>query len=177
MKKWITVLLAAFISLSASGQESDMKSMPGYVDFGVLDSVYGEPLVRINIGGTLLKFMAAVSREDPEAAALMSNLEGVRINVYSTSGQIDPAVEQIARVKELLSKAAWEPIVQVKESDKEVQIFIKTDETGMQGLTVMTVDAEEAVFINILGEMDPSKLGVVLGQLNADVDVDVEGQQ
>ncbi len=54
MKKWIAVLLAAFISLSASGQESDMKSMPGYVDFGVLDSVYGEPRVRINIGGTLL---------------------------------------------------------------------------------------------------------------------------
>jgi hypothetical protein len=177
VKKWIAVSLAAFISLSASGQESDMKSMPGYVDFGVLDSVYGEPRVRINIGATLLKFMAAVSREDPEAAALMSNLEGVRINVYSTSGQIEPALEQIARVKEMLRKEAWEPIVQVKESDEEVQIFIKTDATGMQGLTVMTVDAEEAVFINILGEMDPSKLGLVLDQLNADVDVDGEGEQ
>ena len=175
MKKWIAVFLAAFISMSASAQESDMKSMPGYVDFGVLDSVYGEPRVRISIGGTLLKFMAAVSKEDPEAAMLMRNLQGVRINVYSTSGQMDAALEQIDRVKELLSKAAWEPIVQVKESDEEVQIFILADETGMQGLTVMSVDADEAVFINILGEIDPGKLGVVLKQLNTGVDIDQEG--
>ena len=172
MKKWIAVFLVAFFSLPATAQESDMQAMPGYVDFGVLDSVYGEPRVRINIGGTLLKFMAAVTREDPEAAALMRNLEGVRINVYPTSGHMDAAVEQIARVKEMLGKDDWEPIVQVKESDEEVQIFIKADESGMQGLTVMTVNAEEAVFINILGELDPSKLGIVLDQLNADVDVD-----
>jgi hypothetical protein len=173
----IVVFLVIFFSLPGIAQESDMKSMPGYVDFGVLDSVYGEPRVRINIGATLLKFMAAVSRDDPEAAALMSNLEGVRINVYSTSGQIEPAAEQIARVKEVLGQEAWEPIVQVKESDQEVQIFIKADEAGMQGLTVMTVDAEEAVFINILGEMDPAKLGVVLKQLNTDVNIDQEAGQ
>jgi hypothetical protein len=177
VKKWIVVFLAVFFSLSAAAQESDMKSMPGYVDFGVLDSVYGEPRVRINIGATLLKFMAAMSREDPEAAALMSNLEGVRINIYSTAGQMKPAQEQIARIKEILNKESWEPIVQVRENDEEVQIFINVDETGMQGLTVMTVDAEEAVFINILGEMDPSKLGVVLKQLNTDVDIDAEDEQ
>jgi hypothetical protein len=176
MKKWM-VLLVVFFCLPATAQESDMKSLPGYVDFGVLDSVYGEPRVRINIGGTLLKFMAAVSREDPEAAALMSNLEGVRINVYSTAGQMGPAKEQIARVKEALSKESWEPIVQVKEQDEEVQIFVNADETGMQGLTVMTVNVEEAVFINILGEMDPSKLGLVLKQLKTDVDVGQEEEQ
>ena len=177
MKIGIVVFLTIFFSLPATAQESDMKSMPGYVDFGVLDSVYGEPRVRINIGGTLLKFMAAVSREDPEAAMLMRNLDGVRINVYSTSGQMEPAVKQIARVKEVLSKESWEPIVQVKENDEEVQIFIIADETGMQGLTVMTVDDEEAVFINILGEMDPSKLGVVMKQLNTGVHVDQEEKQ
>jgi hypothetical protein len=177
VKKWIVVFLAAFISLSATAQESDMQSLPGYVDFGVLDSVYGEPRVRINIGGTLLKFMSAVSRDDPEAAALMRNLEGVRVNVYSTSGQMDPAREQIAKVRQVLGEESWEPIVQVRESDEEVQIFIKADEAGMQGLTVMTVNEEEAVFINILGEMDPTKLGVVLDQLKADVHVDQEALQ
>jgi len=151
-----------------------MKSLPGYVDFGALDSVYGEPRVRVNIGGTLLKFMGAVIKDDPEAAALMRNLEGVRINVYSTSGQVDPAIEQIARVREVLRREAWEPIVQVKENAKEVQIFIKANEAGMQGLTVMTVDSEEAVFINILGEIDPTKLKILMDQLNTDVDVDTE---
>ena len=174
MKRWIAVLLTAFIGMPLAAQESDLRSLPGYVDFGALDSVYGEPRVRVNIGGTLLNFMAAVIKDDPEAAALMRNLDGVRINVYSTSGQVDAAMEQIARVREVLSEEAWEPIVQVKESAKEVQIFIKANETGMQGLTVMTVDSEEAVFINILGEMDPTKLKILMDQLNTNVDVDTE---
>lgn len=176
MKTWIAAALAALISISASAQESDMQSLPGYVDFGALDSVYGEPRVRISIGRSLLKFMAAVSREDPDAAQLMRNLVGVRVNVYATAGEIDAALDQVTRVKKVLVKEAWEPIVQVQEQSEEVQIFVKSKEDRMQGLTVMTVNTEEAVFINILGEMDPDKLAAVLDQLHVDVDVEMEEQ-
>ena len=82
MKIGAMLALTALLSMPVVAQESAMTSMPGYVDFGALDSVYGEPRVRINISGTLLKFLAAVSKEDPEAAALMQNLEGIRVNVY-----------------------------------------------------------------------------------------------
>jgi hypothetical protein len=176
VKMWIAVVLAGLVSFSAHAQESDMQSLPGYVDFGALDSVYGEPRVRISIGGSLLKFMAAVSRDEPEAAELMRNLEGVRVNVYSTAGKTDAAVEQITRVKKVLMNEAWEPIVQVQEQNEDVQIFVKVEEDRMQGLTVMTVNEEEAVFINILGEMDPAQLAAVMSQLHVDVDVEVEEQ-
>ncbi len=174
MKIGAMFALTALLSMPVLAQESAMTSMPGYVDFGALDSVYGEPRVRINISGTLLKFLAAVSKDDPEAAALMQNLEGIRVNVYNTSGQLDAALDQIARAKAVLMEEAWEPIVQVRETDKEVQIFSKTDDTRMLGLMVMSVDDEEAVFINILGELDPTKLQVVMDQLNTDVDIDTE---
>lgn len=177
MKTWIAVVLTGLVSCSAYGQESDMQSLPGYVDFGALDSVYGEPRVRISIGSSLLKFMAAVSREEPEAAELMRNLDGVRVNVYSTAGKPEAAREQIIRVKEVLMNEAWEPIVQVREPDEDVQIFVKASEERVQGLTVMTVNDEEAVFINILGEMDPAKLAAVMGQLHVDVDVNVEVEE
>ena len=177
MKKWIAVMLLALICCSASAQESDMKSLPGYVDFTALDSVYGEPRVRISIGSSLLGFMAVASREKPEAAEIMRNLEGVRVNVYTTDGKIGAAVEQITRVKKLLIDKSWEPIVQVQEEDEEVQIFIKSTAEHVQGLTVMTVNTEEAVFINIIGEIDPSKLAMVMEQLHVDVDVDVDVEE
>ena len=64
----------------------------------------------------MLKFMsAAASVDEPEAAALMRNLKGIRVNVYPTGGDIGPAKEQIARVKTVLQKSAWQPVVQVKE--------------------------------------------------------------
>jgi hypothetical protein len=175
MNKVLALCLATLVCLPVSAQESGMQSLPGYVDFGALDSVYGEPRVRINISGTLLKFMAAVSKkEEPQAAALMQNLDGVRVNVYSTAGQAGAAIDRIASVKKILLADTWEPIVQVKESAEEVQIFVKTDAEQMQGLTVMTANEEEAVFINILGAMDPAHLQVVMDQLNTNVDIGSE---
>ena len=94
MKKWMIAVLSATLSLSAMAQQEELQELPGYVEFGELNSVYGEPKVMINIGGSLLKFMSAATKSDPEAAALLQGLKGVRINVYSTEGQTGPALEQ-----------------------------------------------------------------------------------
>jgi len=181
MKHWMTTTrwarqaaiaaFAALLALPAVAQEDELKVLPGYVDFGSLEAVYGEPKVMVNIGGLLLGFMAQATKDDPEAAALMEGLKGVRINVYETGGELMPALDQLQDVKSMLREQNWEPIVQVNEDDENVQIFIKLDGEGVQGLTVMAVNAEEAVFMNILGSMDPEKLGQVMDQFDVDMDV------
>ncbi|MCZ6616925.1 MAG: DUF4252 domain-containing protein [Gammaproteobacteria bacterium] len=171
MNKWMIAVLTATLSLSAMAQQDELEELPGYVEFGELKSVYGEPKVMINIGGTLLNFMGAASKHDPEAAALLKNLQGVRINVYSTEGQTGPALEQLTKVKNMLQEQDWEPIVQVRETGEEVQIFMKVDGEAMQGLVVMAVDGDEAVFINIIGMIDPSQLAEVMEQFDVAVDL------
>lgn len=176
MKTLITAMLAALLSVSTWAQNEDMENMPGYVDFGSLDAIYGEPRVMINIGGPLMQFMtlAAQSSDDPEAAALMQDLEGVRINIYNTGGNLDPALAQMTEAKAALEAAQWQPIIQVKEEGENVQMFSRIEGDKMQGMAIMVVNAEEAVFLNILGTIDPSQVGRVMNQLN--VDVDVEGE-
>ena len=170
--RWLVAALAALLSFGAAAQEDELKDLPGYIDFGELTAVYGEPKVMINIGGFLLNFLgAAAEKEDPETAALMQGLKGVRINVYSTGGEVAPALEQVSQVKGMLQAQAWEPIVQVNEADEQVQIFMKADGEGMQGLAIMAVNAEEAVFLNILGAIDPDKVGAVMEQFDVNVDV------
>ena len=71
----------------------------------------------------------------------------------------------------MLQAQSWEPIVQVNEADEQVQIFMKADGEGMQGLAIMAVNPEEAVFLNILGAIDPDKLGEVMEQFDVDMDV------
>ena len=173
MKKF-AVAAATFTLLLAPpvlAQEDELKDMPGYVDFGSLEAVNGEPMVMVNIGAFLLGFMSQATKDDPEAAALMEGLKGVRINIYSTEGEVMPAMDQINDVKNMLQAQNWEPIVQVKEEGENVQIFMKADGEGMQGLTVMAVDANEAVFLNILGSIDPNKLGEVMDKFDVDMDV------
>ena len=161
----ITMLLA----LSAVAQEDELKTMPGYVAFESLDEVYGEPKVRVNVGGFLLSLMSKAAKNDPEAAAVLEGLEGVRINVYSTGGEVLPAIDQLQNAKNMLSNQNWEPIIQVNEDRQNVQVFIKADGEGVQGLTVMAVDADDAVFVNILGSIDPENLGAIMDQFDVDL--------
>ena len=41
-----------------------------------------------------------------------------------------------------VSNQNWEPIIQVNEDRQNVQVFIKANGEGVQGLTVMAVDAD-----------------------------------
>ena len=161
----ITMLLA----LSAVAQEDELKTMPGYVAFESLDEVYGEPRVRVNVGKFLLSLMSKPAKNDPEAAAVLEGLEGVRINVYSTGGEVLPAIDQLQNAKNMLSNQNWEPIIQVNEDRQNVQVFIKANGEGVQGLTVMAVDADDAVFVNILGSIDPENLGAIMDQFDVDL--------
>ncbi|HET6566290.1 MAG TPA: DUF4252 domain-containing protein [Xanthomonadales bacterium] len=182
MKRFKTTGLAAVFGLvlnlllvvPASAQEDALKGLPGYVDFGELQGVYGEPKVMINLGGSILKFVGGMTKDDPEAAALLENLKGVRINVYSVGGNPDAAIQKVNQVKNMLAGSKWEPIVQVNEDGEKAQIFIKLTGDVMEGLTVMAVDDEEAVFINIIGQLDPAQLSQVMGNFDIDIDGHLE---
>ena len=175
MKKILILLLALSFSPLLQGEEAATE--PGFADFSMLEDVYGEPRVMINIGGPLLKFMAMASQDEPETAELMRNLKAIRVNVYDTAGDVAPAREQITTVRKMLEQGNWMPVVQVNEQDEEVQIFMQGDETRMDGLTVMAVNDEEAVFINILGQIDPGQIDKVMKRINVDVDVDVSDEE
>ena len=169
MRKLAVGVMMVLLAMSAMAEEDELKTLPGYVKFESLDEVYGEPKVRVNVGGFLLSLMSKAAKNDPEAAAVLEGLEGVRINVYSTEGAVAPAIDELQNAKNMLLNQNWEPIVQVNEDGENVQVFIKADGQGVQGVTVMAVDAEDAVFVNILGLVDPKHLGTIMDQFDVDL--------
>jgi hypothetical protein len=170
MKKWI-LMITACLALPVMAQEDALRDLPGYVDFGEMSEVYGEPKVQIALGGALLGFVGAMSEgEDPETAELFNSLRGVRVNIYNTDGESDAAFNKITEVTSLLQNSTWEPVVRVNEDDEQVQIFLKMDGDAVQGLTLMAVDDEEAVFINVIGNINPRDLGKIVNNFDVDVD-------
>jgi hypothetical protein len=175
MKKWIVAAFAAMLALPAMAQEDALKDLPGYVSFGELSQVYGEPKVMINLGGSILRFVGAAAKNEPEVAGIMKNLKGVRINVYNIDGNPGAALEQVKSVKGMLTSGHWEPIVQVNEDGEQAQIFDKMVGDTMEGLTVMAVNADEAVFINSSGQLDPSPLSSVMDNFDIDIgDIEID---
>ncbi|NND45720.1 MAG: DUF4252 domain-containing protein [Xanthomonadales bacterium] len=173
MKRFLIAVFCTALALPAAAQEDALRDLPGYVDFGGLNAIYGEPKVNISIGGTLLNFVGAMARhEDPQAAALFSKLKGVRVSVYATGGDAAAALDQVSSVKQSLTGSDWAPVVQVNDEGQQVQVFMKMNGEIMDGMTLMAVDNEEAVFINVIGEIDPNELAQLMDRFDVDVGLD-----
>jgi hypothetical protein len=96
------------------------------------------------------------------------------VQIYTLDENTDAARDQFGKTKSSLKSSGWEPIVQVNEDDEQVLVYMKMIEGNMEGMTVMVVDEEEAVFVNVIGQLNPTELGKVMDSFDVDVDLDMD---
>lgn len=179
MKKLLSafIFFSSSLLMSSSAFADDITKERGYVDFASLNSVYGEPKVMVNLNKTMLGFISKINLSDPEASELISKLKAVRVQIYNMKGSDQPAIDLIAKVSKDIQSKNWLPIVSVNEEDEKVRVFTKITNDLMDGLVVMVInnksdkDGREAVFINIVGEIDPAQINKVTKSLNIDIDL------
>jgi hypothetical protein len=175
-RKILTLCVTLLISLPAMAQEDSLKDFPGYVDFGELSSIFGEPTVQIAVGESLLGLVGSLSAsEDPEAAELFNRLNGVRVNVFETSAMADGAIDFVKDTSSKLNELGWEPVVTVNSQDEQVRIFMMINNDQVEGITVMAVEETEAVFVNVIGSINPEELGKVMNNFDIDINGDHGG--
>jgi hypothetical protein len=174
IRKILIACMTALMTLPVMAQEDTLKDYPGYVDFGELSAVFGEPTVQISVGESLLGLVSSLSAsEDPEAAELFDRLNGVRVNVFETDSMADGAVDLIKDVSSTLSEHGWEAVVTVNSNDEQVRVFMMINDNQVEGITVMAVEETEAVFVNVIGSISPEELGKVME--NFDIELDGHG--
>jgi hypothetical protein len=54
---------------------------------------------------------------------------------------------------------------------------MKQKDGNMEGMTVMVVDNEEAVFVNVIGQLNPAELAKVMDKFDVNVDLDINGHE
>ena len=174
MKNFKRILSISFITLMFTA--SAYADSKGQIDFADLSSHYGEPKVEINLSSGLMKMVGSFAKsEDPEVAEILSNLEFIKVRVYNLNGKVEKANSTIDAVSKQLRAQKWETLVTVNdnEENQKVRIFSKTTNDVIDGVVVMVVSAEkeagEAVFINIVGEIDPNKIAKITDNLNIDI--------
>ena len=159
----LLILCTSLLAWPAWAQDEAMKDLPGFVDFGQLSEIFGEPSVEIAVGQSLLGMVSAFSAsDDPETAALFKRLKGVRINVFETKGMAAGALDYVKSVSSRLGAENWESVVKVSSADEQVRIFMKINGDAVEGITVMAIEEDEAVFINVIGSLKPAELEKVM---------------
>lgn len=148
----------------------------GQIDFADLSTHYGEPKVEINLSAGLMKLVGSFANsEDPEIGNILSKLESIKVRVYNLNGEVGKASSTIDQVSSELKADNWETLVTVNnnEENQKVRVFSKSTSNVIDGVVVMVVSPEkeggEAVFINIVGEIDPEKIGKVAQTLNVNI--------
>ena len=168
--KFLLMGLIGMLALPAVAQEDALKDFPGYVDFGELNNMFGEPNVQIAIGGSLLGLISVLTaHEDPEVAKLFKRLHGVRISVFENPTVNEGAVDFVKSISSKLSQQGWESVVTVNSDDEQVRIFMKFNGENVEGITVMALAEDEAVFVNVIGDLNPDELGKVMDNFDIEI--------
>lgn len=171
----ITIFLSA-LALTipvAHAATVSVESQPGYVDLGTfVPSESGGQFVEVNLHGTLLRLASRIAgKDDPEVGKLLQGLHAVRINVVSLDESNRADLEQRAdSIRDSLVSKGWQKVVTVRESKDHVSIYMKSgaDDT-IEGITLTVLGKDgEAVFLNVVGNIQPEQLALVADEFGID---------
>ena len=171
MKSIITLLL---LFLTPLAWAEDLSGHPGYADFGDLTGLSGvEPSVELSLGPALIRFVAAATRaEDSELADTLGKLQSINVSVFDIPpDRIDSISARADEISRVLERSQWEPAVKVRSTDGSINLYMKTEAGVVQGMVVMIVEpGEDAIFLNIVGQIDPEQLGRVASRFGVSID-------
>ena len=171
MKKTISLFAATALLLALPAQADDsFESNPGYIDFDKYMSVSAEDsTVEVNIKGPLLKLAASIlEAQNEDISNLIGNVELVRVHVYKVDDENrDQFAASVQKISESLSNKNWEQLVKVKDGDENVGVFanMPTDDI-IAGIVVSVSEGDEAVFVNVVGDVAIESLAELGRKLN-----------
>jgi hypothetical protein len=153
-----------FSGLLACGSAANAQGYFSFDDIAGLDS---EPTVEIDLGPDMLRFFGEAAKESVQDTSGLEGITNVRVRVYEGIGGSEAELLKfVDDTSRTLESAGWSSVIRVNEDGERVRIFMKpaaagANQGGIEGITLMVVDTggDEAVFINVAGDIRPEQLG------------------
>jgi hypothetical protein len=152
-------------TLSACGVTAP-RSNPGFANLDSLGMADVDRVLALSFGPGLLGFAARHMDDDPETRALLETLQGVRVRVYEIDGDAQRVAGRVNRMSERLQEQGWMPLALLKDEGETVHMLLKENGDQVAGLTVLVADQEDAVLVNIMGELRPELFSDTMAALD-----------
>jgi hypothetical protein len=171
--KRLSLLGTAILPLALGANVFGEALPPGQVDFGSFSaSNSGAQFVEVNVTSSLISLAAKfVEKDQPDVAQVLKGLQLVHVNVIGLDDQNRSDIEsRIQNVRKDLAAKGWERIVTVQEKSQDVGVYLKTqNKDTVQGLVVVVQDGKnQAVFVNVVGDIKPEQLAMLGEKLHID---------
>lgn len=172
MKHPFSNLLAAAVLGGALATAAFAENQPpGYVDFGKFTpSNSGGEFVEVKLGAGLIQMAGKFAKKhEPEVSDLLKNLQSVRVNVVPLGDDNrEETGKKADAIRTELEGKGWEQIVNVKERNQAVTVFLKTrNSETVEGIVITVLeDAKQAVFVNVVGDVKLDQIAKLGDKLN-----------
>lgn len=163
------IFLLSIALLASTLHAQPIEEHPGYFPIDELQFLSPDDLsVEINLRGAMLRLIGKVAADDdPEFALVMKNLEAIRVQIAPTDRlQADTVRKGLDTGVAMLENLGWYRMVLTRDEGEEVHIYGREDEGGLQGLTVLAIEDEEVIVLNLVGRIDPDQLGSLMSGLD-----------
>lgn len=156
------------LSVAACGITAP-RSNEGYADLDSLGMMDTDRVINLSLGPTVLHFAARYIDDDPEVRDLLRSLDGVRVRIYEIDGDASKVAGRMQNMSTRLQDDGWEPVMLVSQEDEQVHMLMRMVDGQIRGMTVLVMDgSEEAVIVNLMGEIDPAQFTDVMVALDVD---------
>ena len=157
----IVVLLLSLGSSALAMDERDLQGQPGYVDFSDIEIPEDAGKVtEVDLDPALL-LLATKSKLNGDAKLSEALLGITSIRVKAFEIEDDQAVELrpiVERIESQLKRDGWRQLVRAKDGEELAIVSMMLEGDRVVGLLVMALEEDEAAFVNIVGDINVTKI-------------------
>jgi len=162
----VKVALLLAIALLAGCGLTAPRGNEGYADLDSLGVLDVDNTMTLSIGPALLRFAARYLDDEPETQALLRGLDGVRVRIYTVDGDASRVADRMRAMSAKLCAQHWEPVALVQKEGEQVHMLVRSTGGRIHGLTVLALDGDEAVVVNVMGDLKPEYFGHTMAALD-----------
>ena len=124
----------------------------------------------VTLDGSLLQLAVSVMKNsgDPDAAQVVETIKGLK-GIYVKNFEFDSPGQysqaDVESIRSQLTGPGWQRIVTSfsKRNGERDEVYLLKDGDKINGVTVLVAEARELTVVNIVGAIDPEKLGELGG--------------
>ena len=176
--KTFGIIIITLVALVVGGYlltSAGLESKPGYSNLNYLSELEDSSVISLRLGPKVITPLHWLAKplddnakldqlsQEQIALSLLDNLEGLQLKVYENITQLQQFIDVINTQKKTLQEQGWETLITANDEGEQVLIMTKTADSAIVGLTLSVLDQQQAVFVNLMGNINNQELETLAG--------------
>jgi Domain of unknown function (DUF4252) len=170
-----TLIVTVSTVLSVSAQSARL-------EIDQLDRLFPKAVqtVDVRVESSLLviaaKFLKSDNPDEAMAKELLSTLKGVYVKGVEFDKEGEFADQDLESIRTQLRAPGWDRIVGVrsKRDGENAEVYLMLEGGVITGVTVLVFDPKQLYVVNVVGPIDPEKIGQLRGRFGIPKDMDFD---